>query len=121
MLAFATNGNGAGGDPAGDYVGHVHANGTLAAFQHLRVCPGSSARFRRLARRAPSRYRRSERITPSAKAAIRRGPDTTYVAAVDGGRIAVQHANGSVTLLLGGGRAADADRGAVRPLPPASP
>jgi hypothetical protein len=103
MLAFATNGNGAGGDPAGDYVGHVYANGTLAAFNTWRVCPGIIGTLPPICPPRTVTLQTLWRITPSGKAAIRRGPDTTYVAAVDAGRIAVQHANGSVTLVSAAG------------------
>ena len=103
MLAFETNGNGAGGDPAGDYLGHVYADGTLAAFNTWRVCPGIVGTIPPVCPPRTISQQTLWRITPNGKAAIRRGPDTTYVAAVDAGRIAVQHPNGSVTLFSAAG------------------
>lgn len=103
MLAFATNGNGAGGDPAGDYLGRIHADGTLAAFNTWRVCPGIIGTIPPVCPPRTVAMQTLWRVTPNGKAAIRRGPDTTYVAAVDAGRIAVQHGNGSVTLFSAAG------------------
>lgn len=105
MLAFASNGNGAGGDPAGDYLGRVHADGTLAAFNTWTICE----RIHRAAIPPPlcppgaTAHQTLWRVTAGGKQALRRNADTTYVAAVDAGRIAVQHANGSVTLFSASG------------------
>ena len=105
MLAFETNGNGAGGDPAGDYLGHVHADGTLAAFNTWRVCdripPGGGL----IPPCVPGQIGLQTlwRVTPAGKRAIRQGADATFVAAVDAGRIAVQHDDGTVTLFSSSG------------------
>lgn len=103
MLAFATNGNGASGDPAGDYLGRVHADGTLAAFNTWRVCPGIIGTLPPICPPRTTTQQTLWRVTPVSKQAVRRNADTAYVAAVDAGRIAVQHANGSVTLFSASG------------------
>jgi hypothetical protein len=103
MLAFATNGNGASEDPAGDYLGHVHADGTLAAFNTWRVCPGIIGTLPPICPPRTVTMQTLWRVTPGGQQSIRRRPDTTFVAAVDAGRIAVQHADGSVTLFSASG------------------
>jgi hypothetical protein len=103
MLAFATNGNGAGEDPAGDYLGRVHADGTLAAFNTWRVCPGISGALPPICPPRTTTQQTLWRVTPGGKQTIRHAADTLYVAAVDAGRIAVQHPDGSVTLFSASG------------------
>ena len=105
MLAFVANGNGAGEDPAGDYLGHLHADGTLAAFDTWHVCDRIPPDAAAAPPCAPGQVGLQTlwRVTPAGKRAIRRAPDTTFVAAVDAGRIAVQHDDGSVTLFSSSG------------------
>jgi hypothetical protein len=44
-VEFVSNGNGAGGDPVGDYVGHLHGDGSVFAYDKWSLCiaypPGS--------------------------------------------------------------------------------
>lgn len=105
MLAFATNGNGAGEDPAGDYLGRVHADGALAAFNTWTVCPriADGPAIPPICPPGTTVKQTLWRVTPGSKQTIRRAPDATYVAAVDAGRIAVQHPTGGVTIYSASG------------------
>jgi hypothetical protein len=86
-LVFAVNGNGAGGDPTGQYVGETHGDGDLLAFRTWTVCapdipnppcsqPKSGA--------APTLWR----ATATSKAQVTKAAGT--LVAVDAGRLAVR-------------------------------
>lgn len=113
---YQENGNGASGLPQGDYLGNVHADGDLLAYNTWHVCnllpPGFEDDLAEpcTGTQPPvtePRYgldkQKLLRLDGTKSKAVKAGADTYAVVAVDAGRIAAQAASGKVTLFTDAG------------------
>jgi len=107
QAAFAENGNGAGGDPEGNYVGNLAGDGTLLAFNSWHWCddrtgsemppPQPPCTLATKGVVAPALWR----ITSTGgKAAVRSGASSYELVAADSGRLAVLDRTGARVTIL---------------------
>jgi hypothetical protein len=118
-VSYVVNGDGAGGDPAGDWTGHLLADGPLLVFarwSHCEEAEGGST-FRPCAAGQPDVYAGAlHRIVNGRDTVLRRGDDLIEPVWVDGGRILVRRPDGTLVLLRTNGqplRAFDVGAGAT--------
>jgi len=98
-IDWVTNGNGAGGDPNGGWVGELVGGGSWLGYDNWEVCfedhPGSDCQPG-----DPETGRKNEklvRISTGHRAVVKRGADAYRLAAAGGGRIAVE-TNGAIAV-----------------------
>lgn len=108
QLDFRVNGDRAGGDPSGGWIGNLVGSGSVLAYNGWRlVCdradPFSCGRHDPQLRLIDQRL---VRIVSGHAATIASGPDTYSLAAAGGGLVAVEHADSVATFTAGGARAA---------------
>jgi hypothetical protein len=103
-IDYAINGNGAGFDPDGDYVGQLFGEGSVLVFNRWTVCdpnnpesPGKSC-----PRKDPATGLAKEkliRVVGGRPVVVKSGAGSYRLVAVGGGRMAVESAGGAVTVL----------------------
>jgi len=101
-VSYVTNGNGAGGDPAGDWTGHLHADGSLLVFarwSHCEAAEGGSTYRPCAAGQADVYGGALHRVVAGRDTILRRGDDVTEPIWVDGGRTLVRRPDGTLALL----------------------
>jgi hypothetical protein len=108
QLDFRVNGDRAGGDPSGGWIGNLVGSGSVLAYNGWRlVCdradPFSCGRHDPQLRLIDQRL---VRIVSGHATTIASGPDTYSLAAAGGGLVAVEHADSVATFTAGGARAA---------------
>jgi hypothetical protein len=104
LVSYVENGDGAAGDPGGDYTGHLRADGPLLVFGSWTHCDpfvGEGAGYA-----APCKAGEPElyggalhRVVAGKDTVLRRGNDVLAPLWVDGGRILVQPADSKLALL----------------------
>jgi hypothetical protein len=107
-VGYAVNGNGAGFDPDGDYVGRLFGEGSLLVFNRWTLCdpnnpesPGKSC-----PRKDPATGLANEqlvRIVEGRPVVLKTGASSYRLEAVGGGRMAVESASGALTILTPSG------------------
>ena len=106
LVAFQTNGNGAGGDPEGGYLGNLHGDGSLLAYNSWQFCNDHTGV--ELPPRPPCTLltkgiiaQKLWKTTSSGgESLVKTGPLSYPLVAADGGRLAVQDdAAAKVTIL----------------------
>jgi hypothetical protein len=105
---FATNGNGAQGDPHGEYLGDLVGDGGVIGYDKWFYCTGDELPPVPpcLPRQEGVTSQRLIKLSPAgAKTTVKTGPQAYALAALDAGRFAVEDdAAGNVTLLDSSGR-----------------
>jgi len=101
-VSYVANGNGAGGYPAGDWTGGLHADGSLLVFarwSHCEQAEGGST-YRPCVAGQPDVYDGAlHRVVGGRDTVLRRGDDLTDPVWVDGGRTLVRRPDGTLALL----------------------
>jgi hypothetical protein len=116
--AYAVNGNGAGGNPDGQYLGNLYGDGSLLAYNTWDVCailpPGAVDDLADPCTGKLPRVTREEHVSSKEqiwglvsgkRSKLHAGSDGFRIVAVDGGRIAAQRDSGAVTIFSGSGAA----------------
>ena len=100
-VSYVENGNGAGGDPGGDYTGSLYADGPLLTFASWTQCdPYQGSQFARPCEKGKPAYYNGvlHRVTAGKDTVLRSGDDMLFPDWVDGGRVLVH--NGTKLMLL---------------------
>ena len=102
-VSYVENGNGAGGDPGGDYTGSLYADGPLLTFASWTQCDpyaAQGAAFGRACEKGKPAYYNGvlHRVAAGKNTVLRSGDDMLFPDWVDGGRVLVH--NGTKLMIL---------------------